>query len=247
MNENEIIEHLSKAIISSNINEKPAPYIFVENVFPQEYYEQIVQNLKNSEAFYKPQIHNGDPKYFFGSYDTRLQIYVPEELQNAPTLDFFSQLKRVFSSESVFNSFFTKFSEGFSSRFKNLNESQIRAMINPTLLLTKHLKGYYLGPHTDRKEKVMTCVFYFPETDDMEYLGTAMYEPKQTGFTCKGVVHHNPENFIYTHTVPCKKNSALMFFRDDRLFHGVKEMTGKENSERHNIQFNLWLPWGSDI
>ena len=42
-------------------------------------------------------------------------------------------------------------------------------------------------------------------------------------------------------------NSVLIFFRDDRLFHGVEKLTGEEDSERFNIQFNLWLPWGSDM
>ena len=246
LNEEEIATHISKAILNSEIHAKPAPYIFVENVFPQDIYDKIFQNQLKSEAHYTPQIHTGDRKHFFGSYDTRLQLYVPEDLQSSSTLPFFSQLKNILSSETVFHAFYSKFNDGFRQRFGDEDKDHIRQDINPTLLLTKHKKGYYLGPHTDRKEKVMTCVFYFPERDDLEHLGTAMYEPKEVGFTCKGVVHHNPENFHYTHTVPCKKNSALMFFRHDALFHGVKEMTGTEDSERYNIQFNLWLPWGSD-
>ena len=50
-----------------------------------------------------------------------------------------------------------------------------------------------------------------------------MYVPKEKGFTCTGIVHHNPVLFIHTHTVPFRRNSALMFFRDDRLFHGVDD------------------------
>ena len=239
--------HVSNAILKSKIHDKPAPYIFVEDVFPDDVYESIFENQKKAKSFYKEQIHTGDPKIFFGSYDTRLQLYIPEDLKGSETLQFFQQLKNVLSSDEVFNSLYIKFKEGFTGRFGSLQPKNIKELTNPTLLLTKHEKGYYLGTHTDRKEKVITCVFYFPERDDLEYLGTAMYEPKEKGFTCKGVVHHNPEKFIYTHTVPCKKNSVLIFFRDDRLFHGVEKLTGEEDSERFNIQFNLWLPWGSDM
>ena len=253
MNEEKVAKHVASAISTSVIQPKPAPYIFVENVFPSEVYDQIFRNLLKSESSYKEQLHTGDKKVFFGSYDTRHQIYVPEDLQNSSTLNFFQQLKNVLSSKTVFDSLVEKFSDGFQRRFPNEYQSDsvnfndnIRKDLNPTLLLTKHIPGYFLGPHTDRKEKVITCVFYCPERDDMEYLGTAMYQPKEKGFKCKGVVHHNPENFIYTHTVPCKKNSVLIFFRDDELFHGVEKLTEKDDSERFNIQFNLWLPWGSD-
>lgn len=245
INEIEISKHISDAITKSDIHEKPAPYIFVENIFPDDIYNKIFINQLKSDSFYKEQIHTGDPRIFFGSYDTRLQLYVPEDLEQASTLPFFQSLKNILSSDIVFNAFYSKFIDGFKNRFGDKDIKTIKELVNPTLLLTKHQKGYYLGPHTDRKEKVITCIFYCPERDDLEYLGTAMYEPKQEGFTCKGLVHHNPDNFTYTHTVPCKKNSALIFFRDDRLFHGVERLSGKEDSDRFNIQFNYWRPWGT--
>lgn len=248
MDESTIIEHISNAIDISLIHDKPSDYIFIENVFPTEYYNQILNNLQNVTPFYKKQVHVGSKTDFFGSYDTREQIYVPDELQNCDQLDFFIKLKSILSSEAVFKSFRDKFDGGFNVRFPGEDITTIKNALNPTLLLTKHKEGYYLGPHTDRKEKVMTCILYFPETDNLEHLGTAMYKPKQEGFTCKGVVHHNPDKFIFTHKVPCKKNSALIFFRDDKLFHGVESMSTEDAkiSERYNIQFNYWLPWGSN-
>ena len=249
MDDNILAEHIKNAILDAKINEKPAPYIFVENVFPNDIYKQIFDNMKKADPYYEKQVHTGDPKIFFGSYDTRLQLYVPDDLKDAPVLlsTFFQTLKSILSSDTIFNALYTKFNQGFNARFGVVECSKIKSMTNPTLLLTKHVKGYYLGPHTDRKEKVITAIFYFPERDSLENLGTAMYEPKQEGFTCKGIVHHNPENFIHTHTVPCKKNSALIFFRDDRLFHGVEKLHGTEDSDRMNIQYNLWLPWGSSL
>lgn len=247
IDEKSTINHVVNSINNSEIIDIPAPYIYIKNVFPDDIYESILGNQLKSSNFYKPQVHTGDPKYFYGSYDTRHQLYVPEDLENAETLEFFQQLKNVLSSKEVFDSLYLKFNEGFIKRFDSMSKDEIYSIVKPTLLLTKHKPGYFLGPHTDRREKVITCIFYFPERDNLEYLGTAMYLPKQKGLTCEGVVHHNPENFIYINTVPCKRNSALIFFRDSRLFHGVEKIKSEEDSERFNIQFNLWLPWGSSM
>jgi hypothetical protein len=112
------------------------------------------------------------------------------------------------------------------------------------MLVTRHRANYYLGPHTDRSEKVVTCVFNCAERTGLDHLGTAIYEPKQEGFTCDGRVHHNPELFNLTEIVPYRPNSALIFFRDDRLFHGVERLNDRAlmGSQRANIQFNFWDP-----
>ena len=96
------------------------------------------------------------------------------------------------------------------------------------MMLNKHDPGYYLGPHTDRFEKIVTCVFYMPERPRLDHLGTSLYRPKEPGFTCRGIVHHHPNGFIKRETIPFRPNSAFIFARSDVLFHGVEKLRDAE-------------------
>jgi hypothetical protein len=59
------------------------------------------------------------------------------------------------------------------------------------MLVTPHRPNYFLGPHIDRFEKASTFILNCPGRDGLEHLGTAIYEPKQVGLTCRGTVHHD--------------------------------------------------------
>jgi hypothetical protein len=236
---------MARAIEAAPIQPLPAPYVFVEGVFPEAYFAEILSSLDRSRSVFKEQIHKGDPKIFFGSYRDRLEARVPSDTDALPPelSAFWKNLKSELESDIFFGALFEKFAAGFEGRFgARADPATLRPKLRPTLLLTRHRANYYLGPHTDRFEKVVTCIFNFPERSGLEHLGTMMYTPKQEGFTCSGVVHHDPELFDRLHVVPYRPNTGLFFFRDDRLFHGVERLTEESlmGSERPNIQFNLW-------
>jgi hypothetical protein len=88
----------------------------------------------------------------------------------------------------------------------------------------------------------VTFIFNCAERPGLEHLGTAMYRPKQKGFTSDGQEHCDPALFERIHLSPYRPNSALIFFRHDALFHGVELLTAEnlQGSNRPNIQFNLW-------
>lgn len=239
--------HLVESIRGADIRLGPAPHLFVEDVFPEAYYRDVMSGLSAVSNVLRPQVHTGDPKAFFGSYAQRLESHVPRDLirMNVGAALFWNGLFKILSGEPVFAAFKAKFDAGFRARFGDAAERPgFREGLRPNMLLTKHLPDYYLGPHTDRFEKVITCVFNCPERAGLERLGTTLYEPKETGFTCRGSAHHDPARFHVKGKVPFAQNSALIFFRDDRLFHGVERLTKEElgGSERPNIQFNLWEP-----
>lgn len=237
--------HLVESIRRAPVRSEPAPHIFVEDAFPEAYYRDIISGLSAVSHVLTPQVHTGDPKAFFGSYAQRLESHVPRDLirMNLGAALFWNGLFNILSGAPVFAAFKAKFIAGFRARFGEAAERPgFREGMRPNMLLTKHLPDYYLGPHTDRFEKVITCVFNCPERAGLEHLGTAIYEPKEAGFTCRGSAHHDPARFHVKGKVPFAQNSALIFFRDDRLFHGVERLTKDElgGSERPNIQFNLW-------
>ena len=110
------------------------------------------------------------------------------------------------------------------------------------MIVNEHDADYYLGPHTDRAEKVFTCLFYFPEHAGLDHLGTTLYRPLEDGFTCGGLAHHDPARFARRDTIPYRANSALMFARTDVMFHGVHALTEEQlrGSKRRSIQMQFW-------
>lgn len=240
-------DHLARRIEATPIILEPGPYIFVEQVLPETVYAEIERLLHRSDQALREQTHKGDPRIFFGSYRDRLEVKLgqgePVEGLNPEDAHLWDAFGAELRSATVFNALFAKFEEGFRGRFgADVGSDALRLQLRPTLLFTKHRAGYYLGPHTDRHEKVVTCVLNFAERDGLDQLGTVMYEPHEKGFTCQGIVHHNPELFRPIGIAPYRPNSALFFFRDDRLFHGVERLTADSlaGSERPNVQFNLW-------
>lgn len=237
--------HLANAFLSAPVINRPWPHVFIENVFPQDFYRRIEEALARSGESFKAQVHTGDRKVFHGSYEDRHEFRVARTGAEARTdLDpFWFELHDVLTSDLFFNALHKKFNNEYRGRFGDfMDHPRFKQFIDPSLLVTKHKPNYYIGPHTDRAEKVVTCIFNVPESQGFDDIGTALYTAKKDGFSSDGLLHLNPEDFNYECTTPFRPNSALIFFRTDVSFHGVERLTeaNLRGSNRYNIQFNLW-------
>ena len=236
--------HFAGSIRAASVRTRPAAHIFVQDALPGAVYAAIGEAYAASSDAFEEQIHRGDPTVFFGSYADRLEFKVLEALGQVdpPIAEFWSALYAIFQAPEVMAAMVEVFRSGFEDRFGTTDAQTLTHLVRPSLLITKHRQNYYLGPHTDRFEKVVTCILNCAERDQLDHLGTALYEPKIPGFTCNGIVHHDPNKFNRISVLPFQPNSALIFFRDDRLFHGVERLSADDAavSERRNVQFNLW-------
>jgi len=233
---------LAALIAAARIEPVPAPYIFIENLFPDDLYAEILRQFERTAPFFKEKVHQTGERYF-GSYPERMEITLGDLRGRSPVAAFWEEIFRALKSEAVFAALLEKFRPGFEARFgKAAATLALRGRIARTLLLTHHRPGFHVGPHTDAPRKVLTCVINCAERAGLEHLGTVMYLPKQRGFTSDGREHLDPARFDRVRVVPFKPNSALIFLRHDALFHGVEPVTAEtlQGSNRPNIQYNLW-------
>jgi FkbM family methyltransferase len=101
-------------------------------------------------------------------------------------------------------------------------------------LLIKDHAGYQIGPHTDHPNRILSAIFYLAQEGDSEDLGTSLYtSPK--GFTCKGGPHYPKKGFKKVKTVPYKPNSAFVFLKGDKSFHGVE----RTSDTRHVLLYDI--------
>jgi|GEM_PF-1534626 len=245
--EADIEAHMAAAIRGSLCWTEPTSHMLVRDILPSDFYRTIMEAYSATESALREQQHDGDPTVFFGSYRDRLELKVPNELSSLPQdlADFWLMVRRIFSSDAVFLAIHEKFRSNFEAMFEEHdNPAELQDRLNTTFILMQHRNNYYLGPHTDRKEKIITGVFYCPESDELGHLGTTVYDPKVPGFTSDGTVHHNPDDFTKVRTIPYTQNAMLLFFRSDTFFHGVERLTEADlkGSKRSTILFNYWDP-----
>jgi hypothetical protein len=234
-------ERLSATIAAAPLRRDPAPHLYLEEVFSSDFYRRMVDEFPETSAFARWR-HEGDPAVFFGSYAQRLELRLPRDRDrlSGQRRAFWSSLAAALCGQTVTRAIAAKFREPLERRFGEAARSPdfMETRLTAELMLDKHEPGYYLGPHTDHFAKVMAFVFYMPERAGLDHLGTALYEPREAGFTCPGVRHHDPAGFTLTETMPFRPNSAFVFVRDDTLFHGVERFGEEElaGSERRGFQ-----------
>lgn len=237
-----LARRIAEKIAAAPVEPVPGPYIFIENLFPDDLYAEILRHFDLTAPLFKEKIHPTGERYF-GSYAERMEIGLHDLRGRSPLASFWEEIFRALKSAAVFNAILEKFRPGFEARFgRDAATPALRDPIQRTMLICHHRPGYHVGPHTDTARKVLSCVINCAERPGLEHLGTAMYLPKQKGLTNEGTDHYDPALFERIRIVPYKPNSALIFFCEDALFHGVELVTAKtlQGSKRPNIQFNLW-------
>ena len=81
-------------------------------------------------------------------------------------------------------------------------------------------KGFWVKPHCDIKEKLLSCMLFVNRFDESEQLGTDFYN----------------ENMEKVKTVPYKNNYGYFFSSDEKSWHGMEKKEIKK--DRRCIQVN---------
>ena len=239
-------EFVRRAVFGAPLRAEPSPHLYVENVFSPVTYAEMVR-LYPADASLHRWENPGEASMRFGNYTRRREIHIPAEAQRLPPEQraFWLEAAAFLHGEHFARTLLARFEPYARARFGDAidDESFVRDRLRGTMIVNEHDADYYLGPHTDRAEKVFTCLFYFPEHAGLDHLGTTLYRPLDDGFTCGGLAHHDPARFARRDTIPYRPNSALMFARTDVMFHGVHALTAQElrGSKRRSIQMQFWV------
>ena len=97
---------------------------------------------------------------------------------------------------------------------KDLSKSYVRVEI------CCDRKGFWLKPHCDIKEKLLSCMLFVNRFNESEQLGTDFYN----------------ENMVKVKTVPYKNNYGYFFSSDEKSWHGMEKKEIKK--DRRCIQVN---------
>lgn len=191
-------EHVMGRVGGAKITYNPFPHIHITNIFPNDFYEQL---MLNREAAPLAVLNPALPQ-------RRLCWLTRPGLPDF-WLDVASHLLGEKLAIKLPLMFGVPAGSGLDAQ------------------LIHDAPGYRLGPHTDEATKAVTGLFYLPERSDASFEGTRLYISK-SGQECDGSVNHKlSDDFVCVSTIPFIPNSALFFPRTNWSFHGV-ELTTKE-------------------
>ena len=209
------IDHFVDRLRSANVELDPFPHYYLEHVFPDDYYPLMLRYLPSSEVY----------DNLYEVTDLKLDHFRHRDQRNMDH-NWTDQLpieQRV--CWNMFNSWFLseEFAQVVLKSFSGVRESWPAVSIESQLI--RHRAGYFLGPHSDLYTKLVVLLFYLAPDDSAEHLGTSLYRPKQSGFSCPDSKHYAFEDFIRVRTVPYRPNSVLAFMRSDISFHGLEPLS----------------------
>lgn len=212
-------EHVIYQITNAPIREYPYPHIYVEPVFPTDFYAELRRNWPNATHLVSLASTGRVPK---GAYPERFIMPVKAAaLESLPTESraFWTGLEAWMLKGRFAAAVLDKFAPYIRQRFgPALNQ----ASFSPELMVVRDHTNYKLGPHTDAAHKLISLLFYCPDDDSTKHLGTSIHTPLDPTFRCEGGPFHYPhERFTKVATMEFRPNALFAFFKTDNSFHGV--------------------------
>ena len=246
-----MIDQVIKNIKDTELSEEPFEHKFVNEVFPKEFYKNLIDNLPHKKD-YMPLTNTGTvsknhPLERFVFFLNLENINKLEKIKKEPLLE----LIKIFTSPIFFNTVTDQFKNVIRNRIKNFSQYEIDLLgkdkfeFDIQASLVKDFKKYQLGVHTDTTKKFLSFLFYLPSDKKLIELGTALYKPKKEIDTGpKGNKHIAPseteKTFNLVKKVPFLPNTLLVFPRTNYSFHGVEKIN-EDQSERNLIQLNYYF------
>ena len=217
----EAFKFASQKLVDQDVETDPFPCLFVEDLFPQNYYDQM-QELFPAIDQMQPltdsgRITYGKERHVSLFNDSHFASLSPE--QNA----FWTEFNNFLSSSFFVSLLVTKFYPWISPRVGR--DCMASCTVKSDSLLVRDLTNYSIGPHTDLPHRLLSLLYYMPADRSLINCGTSLYRPKQTGFTCKGGPHHSFDKFESLGRVPFLPNSLFLFCKTDTSFHGVEPLS----------------------
>ena len=214
--EQQLIYRVANAVVSPY----PFPHIYVEDVFPQTFFERIREHLPPKQAF----TPLGELVQAPGNYVSTRHV-IPLE---SPQLDALDEPFRTFWRETaawlVAGRFpglaLHRFATELTQRFPDFDTREFR--VEGSLIHDE--TNYLLLPHSDVPQKVLSFLFYLPADDRRSHLGTSIYVPLNPRFACDGGNHWDPSLFERVATMPYKPNTLFAFVKTVQSFHGVERV-----------------------
>lgn len=200
-------EDVIKKIKDAQIITDPYPHIMIENIFPAEFYDEILETLPSLDDY------------------ALKSKYPGRKTLTLDSLDNLNEKKKIFWEQM------TNWLRSDEFAYTLLQKFSINKKGNSDFFLHKDLEDFEVIPHTDLRSKLVTYLFYLPKDASMPNLGTDILVPKKDADVSFTTEHQKWENFDIVKSSKYVPNSFFCFTPCENSFHAVK-IKFPENCER---------------
>lgn len=228
-------EYFQEKILKINLESYPFLHFEEQNLFCDNFYQYVKSLLPPLNQLEKLNATNLVSK----NYPDQRYILIIKNFKN----DYESLYKKVDNLKLRYN--LIKLSNWFSEIVKpkllkifNILDDE---KIDHELAFCIDTKGYKLSPHTDVKEKIITCLMYLPDDSLLSKFGTNILIPKDKNTynqLPKDNVRYKDNDFEIVKTTKFIENNTFSFKRSDCSFHSVSELTVE--AERKFLLFTIY-------
>lgn len=244
----ELRDHLDAKFEGRTVTPFPSPHLIIENFFPDEVYEQILEFnpfkstdgrkwISESEAAKRRQ---STPYYL------RKQVDLENgEFEGSPEARAFWKVisDALLKDHWLANRLYKTYPAYFEIRFgEAVLEKDFFGQLRHGMFVQRHEAGYEIGPHTDSPHRVFTCIFAFADQPGNEQYGTQFVRPKDPRVRCWGDLHHEDRDFEVATLAKYARNSFVVFFKTRQSFHSVKKLDHELPNQRYGMQLGYYEP-----
>jgi len=216
-----VSHHVLYRIANAPVHAHPYPHVYVRDVFPEDFYRELIAHLPPAGAFRNLQsLGRVSADY----PDTRLVFPVtPDNVQSLgePLTTFWTWVAQQFLTGEFMQQMLSLFGRHLDQRLGGTDGLQF----HDEALIVRDSSTYALEPHSDNLKKVLSFLFYLPADASMAHLGTSIYAPKDPDFACLKGLHYPFDRFHLVTTMPFLPNSLFAFVKAGNSFHGVEPIT----------------------
>jgi len=175
------LRHLIDRLKTAEMIPDPFPHYCLDRVFPQAFYRSLLRHLPDVSSYqnlFEITTLKLDHFRFRGQRNLadRWTASLPDELRR-----FWDEFNAWFLGPDLARAVLDSFAGPMQARFGERSEWPA---VSVEAQLIRHQAGYFLGPHTDLSTKLVVLLIYLPPDDSQPHLGTSLYRPKKSDFTC---------------------------------------------------------------
>lgn len=249
----EIKNHIKhKLFVETELTNKPFVHTLSDNVFPDEYYQEIMNHMLPDKEYYQEvtDVFNHRLRLWVG-HNERINCILNGKSDkkcrlcktwNGPQIrdPFWKELLEFLVGDEMLDLWINKYEPALIKRhgLEKFNSLRDTNKFNLSGYLNRDGKGYSIGPHLDKLKKSITILIYLPSNEDIKHFGTTLCEPKKSYKMKTRGGHHNFENFDDISMIECIPKRVFSFLVNIDSWHCVHEID--EVVSRNSIQLNIY-------
>jgi hypothetical protein len=202
--------HMLYSLRNAPVKPWPFPHFYAENVFPPDFYQDLLKFVRAKSDYSASEY--GNRQFAVDSTIPGLEfLESPDFLKNILSI-FAPQVQETFGTNAI--------------------------KVSREVRLIRDCQNYKIGPHTDAAWKLVSLLFYLPDTFAYRDYGTSIFVPRDRTFVCEGGPHYRFDPFDKVYTAPYLPNTCFGFWKTNHSFHGVEPIPIQ--FDRDVLLFNIY-------